>query len=65
MPEDKQDPLEGFHFTNYNAATQRITIELDPRVLRNPRSIEKLQEHAEAIIKAGSIDAVDFKARGT
>ncbi|MCK1622744.1 hypothetical protein IVA98_05685 [Bradyrhizobium sp. 160] len=63
MTDPKKDPLEGFHFTDYDPATQEVTIKLHPRVLSNPKSREALEKHAQAIIEAGGIDKVTFEQR--
>lgn len=63
MTAPKKDPLEDFHFTDYDSKTQEITIKIHPRVLSNPKSIEALEKHAQAIIEAGGIDKVNFEPR--
>lgn len=63
MTDAKKDPLEGFHFTDYDPKTQEVTIKIHPKLLSNPKSIEALQERAAEIIKSGGIDKVNFEPR--
>ena len=63
MVEDSKDPLEGFDFIDFDATTQRITIQIHPSILKNPKSVAALEKKCEQIINAGGVDKVDVVPR--
>ncbi len=61
----KPDPLEGFQITDYDDKAQKVTIELHPYLLRNPKSREALFKKITEIIEDGpNVRSVDWPAAG-
>lgn len=51
--ESKQEPLEGFHVTDYDAATETVTISLHRALLNDPRQQEAVAKKFIEIIASG------------
>ena len=58
------DPLEGFHITDYDPATEMVTIQLHKSLRQDQRQLEAITRKAKEIIEAGpSVNSVKFEPR--
>jgi hypothetical protein len=60
--ESKKEPIEGFHFTDYDEETETLTISIDPQALKNPASREAMGA-VEIIVGGPSVSRVTFVPR--
>jgi hypothetical protein len=58
-----KDPIEGFHFTGYDAATKTLTIEIHPSILRHAPSQAALETKAIEIMGVPGVNNVIFIPR--
>ena len=58
------DPIGDFSVVSYDEKTRRVTIEIDPRILKDPNQVAKLADKCAEIMVAGpNVDAVDVVPR--
>lgn len=64
MDEPKKDPLEGFHITDYDAATETVTISVHRYLLKHQVQRDALAKKFIEIISSGpSVRSVTVIAR--
>lgn len=53
MTIQNKDPIEGFHFIAYDEATEELTIEIDPAIIKNPSQEDPLVKKAIEMMTHG------------
>jgi hypothetical protein len=64
MPDQQNDPLEGFQITDYDPNTEFVTIQIHRSILANPRQRAAIAKKALEIIEGGpSVKGVHIEPR--
>ena len=61
---EKNDPLEGFHFDDFDPETKELTIRIHEYILKNPRQKRELiDKMAEILDYDGSLNSITVDKR--